>query len=1256
MTSLKESKGVNFVDSDINSLDPSQDREKDIITETVSPKIIINDTKNNTTLKHFQSEKITARSSIDRVEQKKHKKKRNQSEFFSDQKLGSNPSIDTYDSNDSNSDIFENITYRMRRGKSRIKGFANEKYEKHIRQPNAIKDEQKRQLEFELTDLIGFGNDYSNNISNGLNTEQDTNSAKSNQLIEYLPRLSAYSEINYSLTSGFIPHTKINIISVKKTRTFTLRFKDSYEIELSHGNDNFFNWTIRRNWVELKELFECIQDHKSPSGLKGMVKKGEEKFQETKEQFHIMRSGDNHENYDQSGGGLFARKSRRKNTNNTNSEDQISIFQRVHSTAAPITEHSHSAPKEKFQPDDNQLLKNRKPAKTIGVPNRKKSFFSKSKKSKKDRSRFNIKIATFPSENDKKNGKIEDHFENKLSQWLEIVLNSREVRTLQKVQRFLGITRLSFIEDFGCKRSEIVTRKQSGGYMGGSKITFWLKNNWLVDKLFRRWSEKVFVVKDSFICYLSTNESELRGVMLFDNKFMAEPGNLSKNVVISNSQRTLEIRCKDFYEARQLLSSIEDILEDQQQDGYELISDKIPYKSFAPVRKDSLARPFICGRHYFHYLYHVLKNAKTEIFIADWFLSPECSLIRPDVTGEYKIKNILFEMASKGVKVSILLFDAPPSVLAHGLKTTEETMTNSDYSHNNIQLLRHGSGIEQKLLYAHHEKLVIIDQKVAFVGGIDICAGRYDDESYKLYDNRDQNSNSKLIFDGKDYQNPYLCDLSDGPWEIDEEKLSKRDIKAPRLPWHDIHSVVYGKAATDVARHFILRWNFTLQEQATNTKTTKNLVRNQRINLLLPISSCCKNLKFDEKDDIDYLRPPIENSSNTREDQAYQVDAQIVRSLSRWSGGITQTERSIQNAYLKMIEESKDFIYIENQFFITNSNQYSEMALPEVQNTIGNALCTRIYRAYKNKKKFKVYVVIPLMPCFQGDISKPSTDEALPIKAILHFQYASMNRQEAANVQSQKKSSRKEKQDFKRSGNSLYHCIYYHLQYLGMPAKEIQNYIHFGSLRKFEYFNKNGTNNSNNSSTEKEHFKMPGEEIIYVHSKLMIVDDRKCIIGSANINDRSQMGDRDSEVCVVYTDKDHTEKSFCKDLRINLWSRFLDIDPKKFYNSKNSSTDFQPNSDHFYNKIWKDTAKKNDRHFLALYQALPSDAVHSYKSLEVMLKNSDKKMSVEKQKENLKGIKGILVDHPLNFLKDENLHPANFVVSKEKIAPLELWT
>jgi phosphatidylserine/phosphatidylglycerophosphate/cardiolipin synthase-like enzyme len=48
-------------------------------------------------------------------------------------------------------------------------------------------------------------------------------------------------------------------------------------------------------------------------------------------------------------------------------------------------------------------------------------------------------------------------------------------------------------------------------------------------------------------------------------------------------------------------------------------------------------------------------------------------------------------------------------------------------------------------------------------------------------------------------------------------------------------------------------------------------------------------------------------------------------------------------------------------------------------------------------------------------------------------------------------------------------------------------------------------------------------EQIYVHSKLLIADDRVAILGSANINDRSQCGTRDSELAVIVRDSESTD-------------------------------------------------------------------------------------------------------------------------------------
>lgn len=81
-------------------------------------------------------------------------------------------------------------------------------------------------------------------------------------------------------------------------------------------------------------------------------------------------------------------------------------------------------------------------------------------------------------------------------------------------------------------------------------------------------------------------------------------------------------------------------------------------------------------------------------------------------------------------------------------------------------------------------------------------------------------------------------------------------------------------------------------------------------------------------------------------------------------------------------------------------------------------------------------------------------------------------------------------------------------------------------------------------------------EQIYVHRKLMIVDDRHALIGSAHINDRSLLGDHDSERAVGRVDLEVTRKDFlghghpqptrtlAHELRKGIWNTF---EPEDIY-------------------------------------------------------------------------------------------------------------
>lgn len=192
---------------------------------------------------------------------------------------------------------------------------------------------------------------------------------------------------------------------------------------------------------------------------------------------------------------------------------------------------------------------------------------------------------------------------------------------------------------------------------------------------------------------------------------------------------------------------------------------------------------------------------------------------------------------------------------------------------------------------------------------------------------------------------------------------------------------------------------------------------------------------------------------------------QVVRSASGWSLGLNTgentLENSVQNAYIELIQSAKHFIYIENQFFISST------AGDPVTNEVVHALLLRIEKAHARGENFRVVVFLPLLPGFEGEVDAA---QSTILRIQLHWEYKTIC----------------------RGGQSLY-------EELARREIDPDKYISFYSLR--QHGRMNG---------------VPVTEIIYIHSKLMIVDDDKVIIGSANINDRSMQGSRDSELAVIF--------------------------------------------------------------------------------------------------------------------------------------------
>ncbi|XP_067674242.1 phospholipase D1-like isoform X4 [Haliotis asinina] len=1135
-----------------------------------------------------------------------------------------------------------------------------------------------------------------------------------------------------------------------------------------------------------------------------------------------------------------------------------------------------------------------------------------------------------------------------LEKYLCSLLKCKSFKNHSETMRFFEVSPLSFVNKLGRKGKEGLIKKCSGGRRINIGCCGCLSKVHLAGTWNRRW----LVIKDNFVAYIRPEDGAVSDVMLMDSDFTVQCGMASTGaphgVLISNLNRKLLIKCWTSRKAREWKECLEDRAMTTARDYTQVNR----FRSYAPLREDSYARWFVDASSYFEAVADALEKAKEEIFIADWWLSPEIYLKRPMLEGDkWRLDVILQRKAEMGVKVYILLYKEVELALQINSRYSKHILMNRNTE--NIRVLRHPDhGANGVLLWAHHEKLVVIDQSVAFLGGIDLCYGRWDDEKHRLKDlgsvdlmrtssevnvssisihpeesavtdttelNEDLGSTDKLTVPsslpltqvspaevsihvippspderpkvtGEDHviqsqstsgtsnqsegvtqnsqsifkaevneselsksevnqsesvrtsqshdqshdeardvvdgtvvaQNPVLeahtneRNAAESGTHLWKEKANQKDLKliipkkgrgesgaksklkksfamdtgdvivpetvhhvnarqrnsassdtsnrshnsetelisgeqkspqgkaigktgtdvpdiftaavrlkavnklmgaeqnnnkggshgkddppgsptsnpaarrrwkmvfnvqkfesvvrknqvpekiprellmgdtkkkrkhflmakfreragsfelhmdlppdiqrtkseqdiaekglqgssrlwigkdyvnfihkdfvelhspyadfidrnvTPRMPWHDIGTVVYGKGARDVARHFIARWNFTKLAKCKKNNNFPLLLPKNNVKCQIPQS--IKNITFN-------------------------VKTQILRSTSGWSAGIEAIENSIHEAYIHCIENSKHYIYIENQFFITQIDNSSS-----VSNDVGNALYKRILRAYRAGEMFRVYVMMPLLPAFEGEFGTPG---GTALQAVTHWNYSSIC----------------------RGGNSL-------IEKLSKEVPDPMQYIIFNGLRTHDELNGK-----------------PITELVYVHSKLMIVDDDTVIIGSANINDRSMLGKRDSEMAVMvedlpknkfeisFGDRKHMAGKFASSLRRTLFNEHLGLGDAGY-----EVDDIV--SDSFYKGVWIHRASINTTMYDKVFNCIPCDSVHSFADLK---KFQAEKPLVEinqsEAEEMLKKVKGYVVLIPLNFLKYENLAPK--VGTKEAILPSYLWT
>ncbi|OMO90828.1 C2 calcium-dependent membrane targeting [Corchorus olitorius] len=481
-------------------------------------------------------------------------------------------------------------------------------------------------------------------------------------------------------------------------------------------------------------------------------------------------------------------------------------------------------------------------------------------------------------------------------------------------------------------------------------------------------------------------------------------------------------------------------------------------------------------------IFDAIINAKHLIYITGWSVYTEITLIRDPNRqrsgGNLTLGELLKKKADEGVLVLMLVWDDRTSVeqfKKDGLMATHDQET-ADYFKNtkvNCVLCPRNpddgksivQGIEIASMFTHHQKTIVVDSEVpgersgrrgivSFVGGIDLCDGRYDSQDHPLF---------KTL--GSTHQN-----------DFHQPNFTGSSIKkgGPREPWHDIHCKLEGPVAWDVLENFEQRW----------------LKQVENKNLLIPRS------------ELDRLK--IQKSAVTVSTDPETWNVQLFRSIDDGaaagfpedpdeaakkglvSGKDTTIDRSIQDAYINAIRRAKNFIYIENQYFLGSSFGWKpskDFNINDINalHLIPKELSLKIVSKIEAGERFTVYIVIPMWP--EGI---PESDS---VQAILDWQ--------------------------RRTMEMMYSDITQALRNKGLNAnpREYLTFFCLGNKEskkpgEFQPTEKPDPNSDYARAQQARRF------MIYVHAKMMIVDDEYIIIGSANINQRSMDGGRDTEIAI----------------------------------------------------------------------------------------------------------------------------------------------
>jgi phosphatidylserine/phosphatidylglycerophosphate/cardiolipin synthase-like enzyme len=195
--------------------------------------------------------------------------------------------------------------------------------------------------------------------------------------------------------------------------------------------------------------------------------------------------------------------------------------------------------------------------------------------------------------------------------------------------------------------------------------------------------------------------------------------------------------------------------------------DGSPWCREAPPPRDGCSIDvLIDGAEVLPAIAEAIRGARRTVRMAGWHVAPHFALERGEPPTV--LRELLAQAVARGVDVRVLLWAGAP----FRAFTPARAAVRAD-----ARELSRGTGVRvaidahERLLHCHHEKVVVVDDEVAFVGGVD------------------------------------LTDLGGDRWDTSQHPARGR------LGWHDAGSRLRGPIVADAAEHLDLRWTAVTGEE-----------------------------------------------------------------------------------------------------------------------------------------------------------------------------------------------------------------------------------------------------------------------------------------------------------------------------------------------------------------------------------------------------------------------------------------------------------